>query len=180
MKINEAGYTLLEVVVSLLLSAIMVGAVMSVALTAKHGSVKSDNKTIAAQETRRLSAELKAFVTSYYDYSTAGWSANVGSIGGPANPGTPGTASWQWASMTGADGANPISDSCRLAPTYNSSPPCYALAAGVHNLTNYMKPEFEGAPTLASATYSVTTGVDFGSGNLRAPEVKVNIYWSDQ
>lgn len=162
----------MEVVVSLLLSAIMVSSVMSVALTAKVSSGKADRKTLCSQEARRLSGDLKGFVTSYYDYNTNAFLpvAQMGAIAGPALPGSPGAASWQWASMPGPNGVNVV-DSC------NGSPPCYALSLGVHQLTNYLPGWMEGAPYNARAQYTVSGGV--GTGQLYAPSVDVSVTWDD-
>jgi len=67
---GQDGYTLLEVVVSILLTAVMVAAIMSVALSSKRGSVKTDRKIIANEASRQLAARLKGYVTADSAQST--------------------------------------------------------------------------------------------------------------
>ena len=66
---GEGGYTLIEVVISILLTAIIVASVMSVALSSKSSSVKSDRKIIANEASRALTAMLKGYVTADYNQS---------------------------------------------------------------------------------------------------------------
>jgi len=67
---GQDGYTLLEVVVSILLTAVMVAAIMSVALSSKRGSVKNDRKIIANEAGRQLAARLRGYVTADAAQST--------------------------------------------------------------------------------------------------------------
>ncbi len=67
MKVRLAarkGFTLIEVVVSMLLSAVMISAVFSVALSSKQTSARSDRRLAAAQAAQSMMQRLKNYVTS--------------------------------------------------------------------------------------------------------------------
>lgn len=57
----KAGYTLLEIMISVLITSIMVTSVMTVALTAKQGGGKADRKMIAAEAVRELQSRLRNY-----------------------------------------------------------------------------------------------------------------------
>ena len=82
---GERGYTLVEIVVAVMLTAIMVASMMSLVLSSKRGSVKSDHRMIANEACRQLAAMLKGYVTADSAQST---------IAGPAST-TAGAASWK-------------------------------------------------------------------------------------
>lgn len=89
---GRGGFTLIEVVVSVLLTAVMVSAVFTVALSVKTGGGKADRKLLAGQAERALSATLKGYVTSDN-------TATNTVIAGPnacarTGCGTPGPTSW--------------------------------------------------------------------------------------
>lgn len=182
---SSRGYTLVEIVVSLLITSVMVGAVFSLALTNKQRTKVSDHRMIAAAAERQLSTQLKGFVTSYWDFSAGDWCtsvmadncANVTQIAGPgvdnggAGVAQPGPGSWMW-SRTPSPWGGDVSDSCGA---------CYALSYGTHTLTNYLPPWFEAAPYNARAEYFVDqTQTDTSSGGrLAAPQVNVTVNWSE-
>lgn len=185
---SKSGFTLVEIVISVLLTAVMAAAVLSIALTATRGSGRSDRKTMCAQLTRQVSGQLKNFVTAYYDYNTLAWN---GTRPVPAPNGATGTTDWAWAAYTGADGAA-ISDSlggyALAATAAGCNPPAADKATdisnGCHVLTNGIVPAwFQAAPYNAYVAYSVTkpgTDVSGGAnGTLMAPQVKVVCNWTE-
>ena len=113
----------------MLISAVMVSSVMSIALTGKTGGGKADRKMIAGEEARRLSQILADYVSA--DPTAA--SAALMTV--------PGGSTWGW---TGG-----VSDSCP-GPS-----PCYALQAGSHTLTGFLPGWFQAPPYSGSATYFV-------------------------
>jgi len=60
---NDRGFTLIEVVIATMLMAVGVTAVFSVALTARYRMNRNLLKSRMSQEARRLSDDLKNFVT---------------------------------------------------------------------------------------------------------------------
>jgi hypothetical protein len=183
---NSRGYTLIEICISLLISAVMVGAVFSMALTVKTGNIKSDHKVIAASAERELSTQLSAFVSTYWDYCTSNWAAGGSSeIRGPASNAGAGTNSWVWANTPSPWGGT-VADSVS-APA--SCPGLYALCAGAggaaqtHTLTNYLPPWFEAAPYSARASYTVTATPPApgcpNTGRLTSPQVGVSVTWNE-
>lgn len=57
------GYTLVEVIMSILLTSVLVSAVFSVALSAKSGGGKADRKLLGAQAVAAMTDALKGYVT---------------------------------------------------------------------------------------------------------------------
>lgn len=60
----SSGLTLVEVMVSILLTAIVVTAVMTVSLTARRGSVRTDRKLLASDSARGLLDRLANYISS--------------------------------------------------------------------------------------------------------------------
>lgn len=129
---TEAGYTLVEVVIAMLLTAIMVTSVFSVSLTAKQGGGKGGRKLLASQGAKQIANQLRNFVTGDTSVSLA-------------NP--PGSAFGGWG-LTGVGG---ITDNC---PGGGTS--CWALQNGTHTLTGVLPAAFEAAPFNARVSYYVT------------------------
>lgn len=73
---GRAGFTLIEVMIGMLLIALMVGPLFSVALTARQSKPRVEQKTAAAVAGSRLLERLKLYVT-----------ADTSAVPGPA-PGT--------------------------------------------------------------------------------------------
>lgn len=153
---RDAGYTLVEVMVAMLLTTIMVTSVFSVALTVKTGGNKGESKIKAAAGARMVAALLKNYVT-----------------GDPASaviPG-PGTGANSW-SMTG----NGIVDACGC-PSCTAN--CYALAHGTHSLTGVMG-DFEQPPPLGkNARVSYFVDANTLVGGRPVPAVTITTTWTD-
>lgn len=155
---GDAGYTLVEVMVAMLLTSIMVTSVFSVALTVKTGGNKGESKIKAAAGARMVAALLKNYVTA-----EAGTASTV-LIPGPCL-GAPNN----WSIS-----CNGIVDAC---PGGGSN--CYALAQGTHTLTGVMG-DFEQPPPVgknARVSYFVdaTTLVN----GRPVPVVTITTNWTD-
>jgi hypothetical protein len=61
---NQKGSTLMEVVISILLLAMLTTPIMSVALSGRMASGRADRRIAAAASIRRLSESLKAYLTA--------------------------------------------------------------------------------------------------------------------
>jgi len=68
---GREGYTLVEVLVAILLSAVMITSVFSVALTTKMGGGKGERRMAAAQVTQSTLKALGNYMTADYSTSTA-------------------------------------------------------------------------------------------------------------
>lgn len=166
----------MEIVISVMLTAIMAAAVLSLALTATRGSGRSDRKTVCAQLTRQVSSQLKSFVTAYYNYASQSWLGNR-PVAAP-NGGTA-TTDWEWSAYGIADSLGGYA----LAATTGCDP-ATPPASNCHKLTTGVVPGwFAGAPFNAYVAYSVTVPAnDVGggaSGVLRAPQVTVVCNWDE-
>ena len=62
-KAPEAGYTLVEIIISMLIMAVLVSSVFSVALSTAGGDIKAERRVYATQGARSLSAALKGYVS---------------------------------------------------------------------------------------------------------------------
>jgi len=135
----------------MLLTAVMVSSIFSIALSVRRGGAKSERRLVAAEATRQLTATLKTYVT-----------------GDPATTLLPGPGS----------GPNPWSlDS----PTVNdtSCAGCYALSPGSHVLTGFLPPWFEGPPYNAMITYYVAYPQAYQVAKGTVPWVNVSVDWSE-
>ena len=73
MRLNSRkGFTLVETLVAVLLIAIVVTSVFSLALTSKGASVKTGRREQALFYTRKAMEKLKAYVTGDQDFAAAG------------------------------------------------------------------------------------------------------------
>lgn len=179
------GYTLIEVVVALLVSAIIATAVMSVALTAKMNggqNGKNDRREIAGQAVKNVSAALRNFVSGCCDvYSGcvigSGLPYSCLPIRGPNLLGAYG--GWTFDGYPLA--AGPVGD-----PGFAGR---YALLASAtpHNLTNVLPSWFTSAPYNAQLSYTVNPG---GVGytlpaaatyptNKFMPQVSIQVNWTE-
>lgn len=138
----------------MLLTAIMVSAVFSVALSSKKSGAKSERRLVAAQASRELSGVLKNFVTG---------DPNDSIIGGP------GGVIW---TMDGAFSGPPASDD-------TSCVNCYALSPGSHTITGFLPGWFEAAPYNATLTYFVAYSQAYSVANGTVPWVNVTIDWQE-
>lgn len=154
----QNGYTLIEVVISMLLTAVMVSSVMSVALTAKRGEARNERKLVANQASRQLTASLKNYVTA--DSATT-------TISGP------GTGTNKWG-MTSAAGSGQVKDDCGSGVSCAANS-CYALQAGSHTLCGFLPSWFEAAPYSAKIIYFVS----YPGGASSPPQVNLTVDWTE-
>jgi prepilin-type N-terminal cleavage/methylation domain-containing protein len=140
---RRQGYTLMEVMISMMLASILAGAVFTLAISAQQSSNKVDRRVLANQYTRHLSEELAQFVTA---------DRGNGLIAGPGRT-FPGTASWFINGTTGLDGRT-VTDTVQGNSDLCTSN-CYALANGTHNLSGFLPSWFESPPFNATISYYV-------------------------
>jgi len=155
MKARNRGFTLVEVVIAMLLTAIIVTGVFSLALTIRSGNKRTDRSLIADQYARQLTSMLKSYIT-------ADCSANTVSM---APKTAAGNHSW---SLTGVEGPGGIiSDSCAS---------CYALKSGYHVLSNFIPASTSEALT-SNAPYNakICYDVDYGGDCSTDPTVRSNL-----
>jgi prepilin-type N-terminal cleavage/methylation domain-containing protein len=60
---NRRGFTLIEIMVSMILTAIVVSAVFSIALSTRRAGTKADRRQLATHAEKSVAAALRAFVT---------------------------------------------------------------------------------------------------------------------
>lgn len=160
MKRREAGYTLAEVIISMLLAAIMASAVFKLAVTSVQSGVKLDRKVVAQQAQRHLTDQLTQYVTG--DNTNANTNMPVGPNNGY------GAGAWRLSGITGEDN-RAVTDSCG----------CYALSANggaAHVLSGYLPQWFEQAPYNATISYVVTDGPG-GLASGQPKGVLVTVTW---
>lgn len=148
---DRAGFTLVEVVIAVLVSAMMVTAFFSVALTSRMTAGRTDHKQAATQEAKKILELLRNYVTDPAGYG-GGWLALPGSGQLPG-------------------------DTCG----------CYALQAGIHNVTSLLDSAFVASVDPASPPTMVYTVTNPGSGTcpstavfLDGKCVKVVVTWQER
>lgn len=153
----EAGYTLVEVVIAMLLTSIMVSSVFSVALTAKTSGGKAERRLAATQVNRQMTGMLRNFVSA---------DNTATSLPGPNT----GTNRW---SMDNASVVPPIDDT--------SCTDCYALDPGSHTVTGILPSWFAAQPYNATLVYFVggTTGLSQPMSDTASPSVNVTVDWTE-
>jgi len=155
---GDAGYTLVEVMVAMLLTSIMVTSVFSVALTVKTGGGKGESKIKAAAGAKMVAALLKNYVT-----------AEDGTVSTTQIPGPCAAAANNWSIS-----CNGIVDAC---PGGGSN--CYALAQGTHTLTGVMG-DFEQPPPVGrSARVSYFVDASVTVNGRPVPAVSITTTWTD-
>jgi len=154
---NQNGFTLVEIVVAMLLTAIMAGSMFSLALTARQGGARGFRKLVADQAARQLSEQLKSYVTIDY--------ASTSGIAGPGR----GANKW---SMNDTTVVPNIQDDCGTGswPT-----DCYALALGNHNIKGYLPAWFAAAPYNATILYTVSSAESITYGTKTGNVLNVNV-----
>ncbi len=158
-KIKNGGFTLVEVVIAMLLTAIIVSGVFSLALTIRSGNVQTDRKLIADQYARQLTSMLKSYVTA----DCTGNPATTAMA--PLN--ASGVHSWSLSNVEGPGGL--ISDSCGAS--------CYALESGYHVLTNFIPPAASNAELNSGSPYNakICYNVDYGGDCSTDPTIQNNL-----
>jgi len=150
-RTGNAGFSLVEVMVAMLIGAVMVTAVLGVSVTAKTGGAKAQHRQMFDQGIAQLSAELKQYVTACGCWKTGGGvtcttpsvpATNCTTVLGP-NTNNAGAATWYLNGAAGAAGN--ISD---------SQGNVWALACGVHTIRGIV-PTLEAAPYNGAISYNV-------------------------
>lgn len=167
---RQEGYTLLEVIISILLTAITVSSVFSIALSSKRSSAKADNKLAASEASRQLAATLKSFVTG--DYATSQLlGPNQTTNCPPTN-----VCTWYLTGLASPTGSGTLTDTCPGGGTA-----CYALQNGDHIVTGLLPPYLANAPYNGKVTYTVDNSKILSSvANGAQPEVKIKIEWEEK
>lgn len=177
MKVR-GGFTLAEVVVSMLIAAVMVTAVMGVAISNKAGGIVQDHRLVATPIAQQLLLKLKNYVTSDPGTNTlysglidgpsvnsttctsssgrCTWSLNTYPYTDQRDCNDLGNASCKCTSTGAAGGGCTGCGSC--SPCTN----CYALDGGSHTITG---PNLPPAPPLLSNNASVTYWVCWKCGS---------------
>ena len=175
-RAGSSGFSLVEVMVAMLISAVMVTAVMGVAVTSKQGSVKSSHRQMFDQSMAQMSAELKTYVTAC-GCSKGGACAGGCYMGGATPIQGPnllragGVASW-YLNGSPAPGGGTITD---------SKGDVWALACGAHTLTGLV-PSMEAAPYSGNVSYTVTwpAGSCAGTpGTSDVPTIQFAANWTE-
>lgn len=146
---KRGGYTLLEIMVSVLLTSIMVTSVLTVALSARQGGGRADRKMAAATGLRELQATVKNFHRD-----------QTGNTSGIAGPGPGGT--WTIDGLPGGGGGTIDDLSCVN---------CNAMNVGTHTVRGILPSWFEAAPYSANLRYIVFAG--------SPPRVEFAIDWTE-
>lgn len=169
----QAGYTLAEVVVSVLLISIIVTSVFSVSLTSKMSDGKNDRRLAAGQAARQVSSRLKNFVTGCdCNVTTGACNAASCSIQGP----TPRAGVLSWSFNNPPD----IIDCWPATPPYGAcgnGSDVYALTLGAHDIRGLLPADFAASPFNARVIYTVTT-----AGTLEGrpiPRVSIDVQWTE-
>ncbi|MBI4377043.1 MAG: type II secretion system protein [Elusimicrobia bacterium] len=143
------GFTLIEVVVSIMLSAIIVSAMMAMAMTVRGSGGKGERRLIGGQASKALSDILKNYVTA--DPTAAD----------PSGPNADNSGN-RW-SINGLYGT-----------VVDDRGDVYALEPGTHTLSGFMSqmapPWFVEAPYNGRISYYVATG----TGDSRWINIMVN------
>jgi len=182
-RLGRGGFSLVEIVISILLVAVMMASVMSAALSAKSSGGRSERKVIAGMATSQLSAQLSNFITTYWDYTAGGWIATRRTdIDGPmtnaACPSGSGACTWAWGNYPDGCGVNvPCITDTITGGVPACAANCYALQVGLHTLTNYLPAWFEAAPYNARISYTVATAASMTGGV--SPTVSIAVNWTE-
>ncbi len=175
------GYTLVEVIVAILLSAMLVSAMLTVSLSGNQNSAKIEHKVQATQAAARLNKMLKAYVLA------AATNANMTALDGP-NSTNSGIATWYI--DTGAQSDQTGSMSTGPSGTPQAGPALYALSAGVHCLvcdSSLIPPadaacilpaSLRQAPYNAWLCYEVTDRIP-GPGTDVLKETRILVNWTE-
>lgn len=154
---GRAGFSLVEVMVAILLTAIIVTSVFAVAVTAQKSSGVFDRKVITNYAASQLLDRLRNYVTA----STSGAGTDRGPNG------------------TGAQSWTLPGDSCTGC---GGSPNCYALDADeacLHDVTTMLPQTLRDPPYNMTMTYQVTDYPDNCAPKDCKYEVDVNITWGE-
>jgi type II secretory pathway pseudopilin PulG len=198
---GREGYSLVEVIISILLASVIVTSVFSVVLTSKsmngqHG--RNDRHQVAGQAVKEVSSVLRNFVTGCCDPSTGVCkTTNIpyacygksGPISGPNS--TNASYTWSLDGYTMNSGAT-IEDDWSAAVPYacpsssgGGTRDTYALYTGTHCLYNILPAWFTSAPYNATISYTIDnsesvafTAATFPSAGYM-PKANVVVNWTE-
>ncbi|MBI3547433.1 MAG: type II secretion system protein [Elusimicrobia bacterium] len=135
-KKRNAGFTLAEVMIAILLTAIVVTSVFGVCITAKQTSTRYDKKIVAKNAAQQVLAKLENYVAAANDSS-----ASVLELSGP----------------------NQACGACGATSTWTLPIPSdvcggcvHALASGAHTVTTLLPSKYQVSPYSMTMTYTVT------------------------
>ena len=158
---SASGFTLTEVIISILLTGIIVTGTFSAVLVAKKTPQISTNRVSAALAERQLLETLQNYQTASYQGSDAG-----------SGPG----GSWH---LPG--------DRCTLCTVPNCGcaaadcgAGCYALQTGcTHDVSDLLPQFMKDSPYFAKMCYTVSNLDGSGAQENFRPQVTVNIQWNE-
>lgn len=163
----DRGYTLIEVVIAVFLTAIVVTSVFSVAVSSSASGGKAERKMLAAQAAKSLSSALKDYVTGDSTISGNGFQ-------GP-NSANSGAARWNLhvpGVQTDSNGAV-----YALSPWPNVGTTVHTLtcvAAAPNDTTCFMPRALRRAPYNGSISYTVEVASPNGP-----PKITINTTWTE-
>jgi type II secretory pathway pseudopilin PulG len=174
------GYTLVEVIISILLTSVLVSAVFSVALTAKSGGGKADRKLLGAQSVAAMTDALKGYVTG---------DSNNTMVNGPNfhYRGNHTVNTWHIHNpgIQEDHSCTIVGPPYTAAPTIGGIQDVYALSTGAHCLVCvassaggadsacFLPKLLRDPPYNGSIFYKVTAGAN------GAPQVDAGVYWTE-
>lgn len=173
---TQSGFSLVEMVVAILLTAVIVTGTFSALLLTKANLGNSDNQMSINFVQRQLLETLK----NYQSASIAGPN-NVDYNSGPNQRGSCGST---WCltppgeSGTACSGANCPASCASGACQANS----YALQTGCgHNVTKWLPQAIQGAPYNGVMCYTVTdtSGLNSADQSQFRPQVNVTVQWTE-
>ena len=172
MKRRRGGFTMIEVVISILLTATLVSAVFSVALSTQKSSGKADRKMLAGQAHRQLTSALKGYMGARTNLA----STNSVGIYGP-NTYYRGNTIQSWNIHTPGVQTDSAGDVYALSPFPNAGTVTHTLTciAAPGSDAGCFLPKIMRDPPV-SATISYTVNVP---GANQPPAVTVTVNYND-
>lgn len=177
---GESGFSLLEVLVAILLTAIIVAATFSTLLLTQADFGSSDAQMTLGLTERQILETLK----NYQSASIAG-PGNLDLNSGPCQSGLPACQN-TW-SLPGDSGVACAGANCPASCAAGNvcSAGAYALAIGCgHNVTALLPPVFQAAPFNGVMCYTVTDESGLSAGTAIAdqsqfmPQVQLTVQWT--
>jgi Tfp pilus assembly protein PilW len=163
MKLGERGFSLAEILVSILLTSIIAMGVISVVLSVKQSGPIANNTLVGSDAVRGLADQLRRYVTPTQDCSFVN-NMNFAAPGcggcnasNPQNPlCPPGNSGWQFPGDTGPNSG-------------------YALSQGYHQANSYLPPQLASAGSRANMCYCV--GPAIGPPGAQISSVTITMSW---
>lgn len=176
---GRGGYTLIEVVISILLTAVMVSSVFSIALSTRAGGGKSDRKLLGAQGTKALGAALKGYVAESTAYSNTlifgPNAANRGNTPQSWNIDTPGIQEDHACTITQSGTPAQVTSISIGAeqdvPAMNPGSHCMVCVAAPPNDAQCFVPKLLRDPPFNGVAFYTVTGTP--------PQVQIGMFWNE-